>query len=74
MAIKVVRCPVAQATVTRVTDLEDETVRVICPEYEEPTGICRLKARALEGGPLAQLLDRLSEATLDRRSTQCDLQ
>lgn len=74
MAVTSVRCPVAQATVTRVIDFEGATTRVICPEYEEPTGVCRLKKSALEGGPLSQLLDRLSEETLDRRGTRCDLQ
>lgn len=73
MAITSVRCPVAQATVTRVADLEGETARVICPEYEESTGTCRLKKSALEGGPLSQLFERLTEGTLDRRTTRCDL-
>jgi hypothetical protein len=73
MAIAQVRCQVAQAAVTRVTDLEGATTRIICPEYEEPTGICRLKRDALEGGPLSQLLERASEDTLGARGTRCDL-
>ena len=74
MAIASVRCPVAHAVVTRVTDFEGETLRVICPEFEEPTGICRLKKSAFEEGPLSQLLERVAEDTLDRRTTRCDLQ
>ena len=74
MAITSVRCPVARTTVTRVADLEGAITRVICPEYEEPSGICRLKMSAREGGPLSQFVERLSEGTLDRQTMRCDLQ
>ena len=37
------KCPVLGANVTRVTDLEGEMPKLICAEYDEPTGICRLK-------------------------------
>ncbi len=73
MAIASVRCPVLGANVTRVTDLEGEVTRIICAEYEEPGGICRLKKNVSEGGMLSQLLERVSEHTLDTRSTRCDL-
>lgn len=73
MAIVSVRCAVLGANVTRVTDLEDEVTALICPEYEEPTGICRLKNNARQGGPLSQLLERVSEDTLDTRTTRCNL-
>ena len=73
MAITSIRCPVLGAHVTCVTDLEGNVTRIICAEYEESTGSCRLKKAALEGGPLAQLLERMSEDTLDTRSTLCVL-
>lgn len=73
MAITSVHCSVLQGNVTRVTDLEGNVTQVICPEYEEPTGICRLKQGATEGGPLSQLLERVSEDTLATRGAQCDL-
>ena len=73
MAMASIRCPVLGAHVTRVTDLEGNVTRIICAEYEESTGTCRLKKTALEGGPLAQLLERMSEDTLNTRSTLCDL-
>ena len=73
MAIVSVRCPVLGANVTRVTDLEDEVTALICPEYEEPTGICRLKNNARQGGPLSQLLERVSEDALGTRTTRCNL-
>lgn len=73
MAIVSVRCAVLGANVTLVTDLEDEVTALICPEYEEPTGICRLKKNAGQGGPLSQLLERVSEDTLDTRTTRCNL-
>jgi hypothetical protein len=73
MAMTSIRCPVLGAHVTRVTDLEGNVTRIICAEYEESTGICRLKKTALEGGPLAQLLERMSEDTPNTRSTLCVL-
>ena len=73
MAIASVRCPVLRAHVSQVTNLEDEVTAIICAEYEQPTGVCRLKKTALAGGPLSQLIERLSEDTLRTRTTQCDL-
>lgn len=73
MAITSVRCPVLDAHVTRVTDLEGNVTRIICPEYEPLSGACRLKKTSLEGGPLAQLLERMSEDGLDTRGTLCVL-
>ena len=73
MAIVYVRCPVLGASVTRVTDLEGEVTALICPEFEEPTGICRLKKNARQGGPLSQLIERVSEDTLGTRTTRCNL-
>ena len=73
MAMTSVRCPVLGAHVTRVTDLEGTVTRIICAEYEESTGNCRLKKAVLDGGPLAQLLERLSEESLNTHSTLCDL-
>ena len=73
MAIESVRCPVLRGHVTRVTNLEGEPVRIICAEYDEPTGICRLKKNARGGGPLSQLLERVSEEALDTKNTRCIL-
>jgi hypothetical protein len=60
------------AEVSRVMDLEGNVLRVICEEYGED-GTCRLKTSALQGGPLTQLLERVSEHTLDARGTACSL-
>ena len=73
MAMTSIRCPVLGAHVTLVTDLEGKVTRIICAEYEEATGACSLNKAALEGGPLAQLLERVSEDTLKTRSTLCVL-
>jgi hypothetical protein len=73
MAIKTVRCHVLQAPVTVVTDLEGTITHVICPEYKEPTGICRLKRGAEMSGPLSRLLERVSEDTLDTRTHRCEV-
>lgn len=73
MAIKSVFCHVSHGRVTAVTDLEGAITRLICPEYQVATGRCRLRAGALGGGPLSQLLERVDEDTLDERSTRCEL-
>ena len=71
MAVKSIRCPVLGAHITQVTDFEGVVTRVICTEYEASDGTCRLKQRVREGGPLAQLLERMSEDSLNTRSTVC---
>jgi hypothetical protein len=73
MAITTVRCHVLAATVTRITDLEGEVSRIICPEYHEPTGSCRLLSDADTGGPLSRLLERVAEDSLTRRGSRCHL-
>jgi hypothetical protein len=73
VAIQSLFCHVSHAHVASVTDLEGAVTRLICPEYHRPTGTCRLRMGALSGGPLSQLLARLDEGDLDRRSTRCAL-
>ena len=73
MAIRSVRCPVLGAHVTQVTDLEGVVTRIICTEYDGANGMCRLKKSAREGGPLGQLLERVSEDALETRSARCVL-
>jgi hypothetical protein len=73
MAITTVHCHVLQGQVTVIIDLERRIDRVICSQYEHPSGVCRLKRDVSSGGPLSQLLERASEATLDSRSTQCQV-
>jgi len=72
MAITSVHCPVLGSHVTRVTDLEGQTTQVICPELER-SGLCRLKRQAQQGGPLSQLLERVSEGTLQTKDLHCIL-
>ncbi len=73
MAMTSILCPVLGGHVTRITDFEGNVTRVICEEYEEPRGTCRLRKTVLEGGPLTRLLERVSEDTLDRSGTLCVL-
>ena len=73
MPITTVRCHVLGVNVRCVTDFEGKVIRMICPECEEPTGVCRRKIDALRGGPLSQLLERVEEETLADRGTRCDL-
>ena len=73
MAISSIRCPVLDAVVTQVTDFEGAVTRIICTEYEPSHGTCRLKQSSREGGPLAQLLERMSEDSLNTRGTVCVL-
>jgi hypothetical protein len=71
MPIESVRCPVLGSHISRVTDLEGQVTRVICPEYEESTGGCRLKKESQSGGMLSNLLERVSESTLDTKDPGC---
>jgi hypothetical protein len=72
MAIKTIRCHVLQSNISMVTDFEDNVMQVICPEYDNATGTCRLKKRASSGGPLSTFVARASEDTLDSRAVRCD--
>lgn len=72
MGMTSIRCAVLGADVNCVTDLEGTVLKIICDEYEED-GACRLKTSALRGGPLTQLLERVSEHTLDTHGTACIL-
>ena len=73
MTITTSRCYVLRTTVTCVTDLEGTVARVVCSEYDHATGNCRVKQRALTGGPLAQLLGRVADDTLAVHGIRCDL-
>jgi hypothetical protein len=73
MALNSIRCPVLGARVTRVTDLEGTVTRVICPEYDVSNSACRLTLSRREGGPLSQLVERVSENTPETKSTRCVL-
>jgi hypothetical protein len=68
-----VRCPVLGADVALVTDFEGNPISIICGEYDEETGTCRLKTAVFEGGPLAQLLERTAEHTTATRGTACSV-
>ena len=73
MAMTSIRCPVLGAHISRVTDFEGHVTKIICADHEKSTGTCRLRRTALDGGPLAQLLKRVSEETLDTRGARCML-
>ena len=73
MPIESIHCHVLGARVTRIPGLEGEVVRLICAEYDEPTGDCRLKKAGRQGGLLSQLLERVSEEALDTKSVRCHL-
>jgi hypothetical protein len=73
MAITTTHCPVSHREAIRVTDFEDNTLRVICAEYDDVTSACRVKVRASAGGPLARLLDCAEEHTLATHGVRCSL-
>jgi hypothetical protein len=73
MGMESIWCRTLSGDVTRVTDLEGAVTEMICPEYDAADGSCRLKQRALDAGPLGQLLERQSADGWRRRSTQCHL-
>jgi hypothetical protein len=73
MSIVSAYCPVMQSSITRLEDLEGTVTRVFCEEYDAPTRSCRRKQSAASGGPLAQLLARIDEHTLQEHGYRCDL-
>jgi len=73
MVLRLIRCPVLGGHVTRATDFEGNVTKIICEEYEEPAGTCRLRKAVFAGGPLTKLLERASEDTLDTGGTGCVL-
>ena len=73
MPITTIRCDVLGANVSCITDLEGTVMRVICPEYQEPAGTCRLRSEASKGGPLSRLLERVEEDTLASHGVGCAL-
>jgi len=73
MPITTVRCDVLGANVRCITDLEGTVTRVICPEYQEPAGICRLRSDATQVGPLSRLLERVEAGTLASHGVRCGL-
>jgi hypothetical protein len=73
MALTSIWCCVLQRHITRVTNVEDEIVSVVCPEFQAPTGICRLKTSALQGGLLSDLLRRGDENSLENPAPRCTL-
>jgi hypothetical protein len=73
MAITTTWCSVLQANVTKVTTFEDEVTTLICPEFEPVTKTCRMKKMTGLGGPLSQLLERVSEETLANPTVRCHI-
>lgn len=71
MAIVSEYCAVLGAHVSRVTDLEGATNKIICPDYEAADGVCRRLKDAKQGGPLSQLLERVSENALRTKDVRC---
>jgi hypothetical protein len=53
--------------------LEGAVSSVICPEFEPVTKTCRLKKATGFGGPLSQLLERVSVETLASPAPGCNL-
>jgi hypothetical protein len=68
---KSVYCHERRGHITLETDRDGVVCRVICPKYENSTGLCRIRHDTLEGGPLSQLLER---NTLNARTTRCDFE
>jgi hypothetical protein len=71
MALSTRFCPVLGTRVTVVTDLEGSVVQVVCQHHHRDTNTCRLKARALTGGRLSELLERAARGRFADRSTRC---
>ena len=73
MPITLTPCHVSGTNVARVTDLEGEVLRVICPYLDEASQNCRIRMDAPAGGPLAELLENVAEHTLTNPGRRCEL-
>ena len=73
MAITLTHCQAVGRSVACVTDFEGNVERVICPHYDEASRTCSLRADALRGGLLSQLLEGVADDTLTSRGTRCAL-
>lgn len=71
MRVTSVWCPVRQAYVIRVMDLEGQVIKVLCSEFDKAPRTCRMKKEAFEGGPLSQLLKHVSEDSLADPMVSC---
>ncbi len=74
MGMKSVYCHERRGNITLETDSGGVVRRVICPKYENSTGLCRLRHYTIEGGPLSQLLERVAGNSLNARTTRCDFE
>ena len=73
MTITSAWCSVQQAIVSRMMTFEGDVSTVICHEFDPVTRTCRLKTAASLGGPLSQLIERVSERTLADPAPRCHL-
>jgi len=74
VGMKSVYCHERRGNITLETDPNGVVCRVICPKYENSTGLCRLRHDAMEGGPLSQLLERVAGSSLNARTMHCDFE
>jgi hypothetical protein len=72
--MKSVYCHERRGNISLETDSGGVVRRVICPKYENSTGLCRLRHYTMEGGPLSQLLERVAGNSLNARTTRCDFE
>ncbi len=72
--MKSVYCHERRGNITLETDSGGVVRWVICPKYENSTGLCRLRHYTIEGGPLSQLLERVAGNSLNARTTRCDFE
>lgn len=71
MEVSTARCPVSHSRVTTLTTFEGLVTTIICPEYEPSTKTCRIRKSTVQGGPLAQFLERVDEESLADSGTRC---
>jgi hypothetical protein len=71
MNLETIWCPLSGARVGTITDMEGAVTRVICQDYHAEARTCARRASAMEGGPLAQFLDRVDQQTLADATTRC---
>jgi hypothetical protein len=64
-------CCLLQRDVFRVTNLEDDGVAVVCPDFRASTGLCHLKTSALQEMRLLEFHGHGPQDLIDSPAARC---
>ena len=71
MAISSVWCCLLEREVARISNREDETIAVVCPDFQVATGLCHLKTSAVRNGLVLERHDQGQQDLIDGAVIRC---